>query len=104
MVMTENLTLKRFFFSNMLLAFSSQAEVISPSEELLNNQVINDFDIEEEEIQIENRYVNLFNDIEVKICILIPTLFAISFFPVKEMYFSLLQFLQRNNLYTKILE
>lgn len=31
------------------------AEVISPSEELLNNQVINDFDIEEEEIQIENR-------------------------------------------------
>lgn len=50
----------------MLLAFSSQAEVISPSEELLNNQVINDFDIEEEEIQIENRYVNLFNDIESK--------------------------------------
>lgn len=66
MVMTENLTLKRFFFSNMLLAFSSQAEVISPSEELLNNQVINDFDIEEEEIQIENRYVYLFNDIESK--------------------------------------
>lgn len=50
----------------MLLAFSSQAEVISPSEELLNNQVINDFDIEEEEIQIENRYVYLFNDIESK--------------------------------------
>lgn len=66
MVMTENLTLKRFFFSNMFLAFSSQAEVISPSEELLNNQVINDFDIEEEEIQIENRYVHLFNDIESK--------------------------------------
>ena len=57
---------KKVFFSNMLLAFSSQAEVISPSEELLNNQVINDFDIEEEEIQIENRYVNLFNDIESK--------------------------------------
>ena len=37
--------------------------MISPSEELLNNQVINDFDIEEEGIQIENRYVNLFNDI-----------------------------------------
>ncbi|XP_058962322.1 ubiquitin-like domain-containing CTD phosphatase 1 [Pocillopora verrucosa] len=35
------------------------AEVISPSEELLNNQVINDFDIEEEEIQIENRDENL---------------------------------------------
>lgn len=67
MVMTENLTLKRFFFFKlMLLAFSSQAEVISPSEELLNNQVINDFDIEEEEIQIENRYVNLFNDNESK--------------------------------------
>lgn len=57
---------KKVFFSNMLLAFSSQAEVISPSEELLNNQVINDFDIEEEEIQIENRYVHLFNDIESK--------------------------------------
>lgn len=40
--------------------------MISPSEELLNNQVINDFDIEEEEIQIENRYVYLFNDIESK--------------------------------------
>ena len=40
--------------------------MISPSEELLNNQVINDFDIEEEEIQIENRYVNLFNDNESK--------------------------------------
>ena len=99
----------------MLLAFSSQAEVISPSEELLNNQVINDFDIEEEEIQIENRYVDTFLTtlnqsapwvitFKVKICILIPTLFAISFFPVKKMYFSLLQFLQRNNLYTKILE
>lgn len=34
-----------------------QAEVISPSEELLNNQVINDFDIEEDEIEIENRLV-----------------------------------------------
>lgn len=33
-----------------------QAEVISPSEELVNNQVVNDFDIEEDEIQIENRY------------------------------------------------
>jgi len=31
------------------------AEVIAPSEELLNNQVINDFDIEEDEIEIENR-------------------------------------------------
>lgn len=56
-------TKKVFFFKH---AFSSQAEVISPSEELLNNQVINDFDIEEEEIQIENRYVYLFNDIESK--------------------------------------
>ena len=30
--------------------------MISPSEELVNNQVVNDFDIEEDEIQIENRY------------------------------------------------
>ena len=29
--------------------------MISPSEELVNNQVVNDFDIEEDEIQIENR-------------------------------------------------
>ena len=37
------------------LQLNFQAEVISPSEELLNNQVINDFDIEEDEIEIENR-------------------------------------------------
>ena len=36
-----------------------QAEVIAPSEELLNNQVVNDFDIEEEEIEIENRLITL---------------------------------------------
>lgn len=35
-----------------------QAEVISPSEELKNSEVVNDFDIEEEEIQIENRYMD----------------------------------------------
>ena len=37
------------------LQIDFQAEVIAPSEELLNNQVINDFDIEEDEIEIENR-------------------------------------------------
>ena len=40
----------------VIIIFLWQAEVISPSEDLLNNQVINDFDIEEEEIMIENRY------------------------------------------------
>ena len=29
--------------------------MIAPSDELVNNQVLNDFDIEEDEIQIENR-------------------------------------------------
>ena len=42
-------------FLTIMLSINSQAEVISPSEELINNQVINDFDIEEDEIQIENR-------------------------------------------------
>ncbi|XP_015759471.1 PREDICTED: ubiquitin-like domain-containing CTD phosphatase 1 [Acropora digitifera] len=32
------------------------AEVIAPSDEVVNNQVVNDFDIEEDEIQIENKY------------------------------------------------
>lgn len=43
-------------FTNFSFIF--QAEVIAPSEELLNNQVINDFDIEEDEIEIENRLGN----------------------------------------------
>jgi len=29
--------------------------VIKPSEELLNNEVINDFDIEEDDIMVEHR-------------------------------------------------
>ena len=29
--------------------------MIAPSNEVVNNQVVNDFDIEEDEIQIENR-------------------------------------------------
>lgn len=48
-----------YLYSGLLfcgkLQLNFQAEVISPSEELLNNQVINDFDIEEDEIEIENR-------------------------------------------------
>ncbi|XP_044168973.1 ubiquitin-like domain-containing CTD phosphatase 1 isoform X1 [Acropora muricata] len=35
------------------------AEVIAPSDEVVNNQVVNDFDIEEDEIQIENKEENL---------------------------------------------
>lgn len=29
--------------------------MIAPSDEVVNNQVVNDFDIEEDEIQIENK-------------------------------------------------
>ncbi|XP_032240517.2 ubiquitin-like domain-containing CTD phosphatase 1 [Nematostella vectensis] len=35
------------------------ADVIAPSDELLNIQVVNDFDIEEDEIMVENRDENL---------------------------------------------
>ncbi|XP_068709283.1 ubiquitin-like domain-containing CTD phosphatase 1 [Montipora foliosa] len=50
------------------------AEVIAPSDELVNNQVLNDFDIEEDEIQIENREENLakidrrVSDYKLEIC------------------------------------
>ena len=30
-------------------------DVIKPSEELLNNEVVNDFDVDDEEVLLENR-------------------------------------------------